>query len=597
MKQKLIALAILGLPVTAFPADDNLLDEIVVTATRTAQTADEALAAVTVITRKDIEQSTAQSLIELLRGVPGVSMTSNGGAGKTTSVNLRGANDDHVLVLIDGIKVGSATTGKAAFQDFPLDQIERIEIVRGPRSTLYGSGAIGGVIQIFTRRQAAGISASAGIGSQDTQHATAGFAGVAGGISWRLNASRFYTNGINAKPAHIDNDQDGYENHALSLAMEWQPTDSHRLVFDLMRAQGSNEYDGGSTKKGAHSESVQRVLGMALHSRLAENWNSILRFGQSFDGGDDWASATATSKTVYDTRRNSVSWQNDFTLGRDILTLGVDAVEDRVSSTVDYALESRTEKAVFGQYQFNLGRHELIAGLRRLDNEQFGGHTTGNLDWGYDLGNGLRLRAGYGTAFKAPTFNQLYYPDVGFYKGNPDLKPETSETSEIGMRGGEGHFVWSLNLFQTNVENLISGLYPPVNINQARMTGGELELSMTLDGWQLRTGISNAEAVDRATGKRLVRRPQWTGRLDADRAFGKYLFGVSLYGQDKSFDDAANTKHIHGFALVDLRLARTMSDRLSVQAKVGNLFDKSYETISGYASPGRVVFVGLNYRD
>lgn len=597
MKIKTLALAIASLPAAALAADESLLGEIVVTATRTAQTVDETLAAVTVITRKDIERSQAQSLPELLAGTPGLSIASNGGAGKTTSIYLRGANDDHVLVLVDGIRIGSATKGVAAFQDIPLDQIERIEIVRGPRSTLYGSGAIGGVIQIFTRQKGEAFTATAGIGSQDTQRTTAGVGGSVGDVSWRLNASRFYTNGINARPAHIDKDQDGYENKAFSLAMAWKLNADQRVTFDLMHAQGENEYDGGSTKRGAHGESVQQVLSLGLHSRLSERWQSTLRVGQSLDASDDWASATAVSKTYFDTRRDSISWQNDFALGQDVLTLGVDAVDDRVSSTTNYTLKSRMEKALFGQYQFNLGRHELLAGLRHLDNEQFGGHTTGNLDWGYSLSSGLRLRAGYGTAFKAPTFNQLYYPDVGFYKGNPSLRPETSKTGEIGIRGGTGGFSWDVSLFRTDVENLIAGLYPPTNTARARMAGGELGLAFTLHDWQVRLAVSNAETEDRATGKRLVRRPEWTGRVEADRVIGKTRFGVTVYGQDESFDDTANTKHIHGFALVDLRLERPISDRLTIQAKASNLLDKPYETISGYASPGRVLFVGLNYRD
>lgn len=597
MKQKIIALAVLGLPAVALAADGGLLDEIVVTATRTARTADESLQSVTVISRKAIEQSQARSLPELLAGVPGLSIVSNGGAGKATSVFLRGANDDHVLVLIDGVKVGSATTGKAAFQDIPLDQIERVEIVRGPRSTLYGSGAIGGVIQIFTRQVAKAVSASAGAGSQDTRRLSASLSGLSGEVSWRMSASHFYTDGINVRPAHPDKDEDGYENNALSLALNWQLDADHRLAFDWMRAQGKNEYDGGSTKIGAHGESVQQVAGVAIHSRLAGHWQSTLRLGQSLDASDDWASATATSKTSFDTRRNSVSWQNDFTLGRDLLTLGLDAVDDRVSSTTNYATKSRMEKAAFGQYQFGLGQHELIAGLRRLDNEQFGGHTTGNLDWGYDLGNGLRLRAGYGTAFKAPTFNQLYYPDIGFYKGNPDLRPETSETREVGLRSGGGWITWDVSLFRTDVENLIAGWYPPINTAQARMAGGEAGLGLSLAGWQLRTTVSHVDTEDRATGKRLARRPQWSGRFDADRAFGRNRFGISVYGQDGSFDDAANAVAIDGFAVVDLRFERAIDDRFSLQAKAGNLFDQSYETASGYASPGRTFFIGLNYRD
>ncbi|MBU1666664.1 MAG: TonB-dependent receptor [Gammaproteobacteria bacterium] len=605
MQRTTLAAVIAGLFTLPVQAQDiPTLDEIVVTATRLAQPLSEILAATEVITRNEIDRSGSATLTELLSAHAGINLAINGGAGKSSAILLRGTNADHVLVLVDGLKMGSATTGTTAFQDLPLDQIERIEIVRGPRSTLYGSGAIGGVIQIFTRPAGKVLTASAGLGSQGTRRLAASMGGQADQLSWRLNASHFMTDGINSQPKHLDTDRDGYENNALSMALDWKINPEHRLKFDLLHAQGKSNYDGtdpnfpwGETT-GAHTRSTQQVLGLTLNSHLSDRWNSTLRIGQSADLSDTWYSDSAPIGTI-DTHRNSLSWQNDLHLGQGTLTLGADAVDDRVSGNTAYARDSRLEKALFGQYRHRFGQQDIQVGLRRLDNAQFGGHTSGDLGWGYALADGLRLTASYGTAFKAPTFNQLYWPGAG----NPALQPETSKTWEAGLRANQGVVTWGLNLYRTEVANLIDwrdvggGVWLPTNTSRARMVGGEVELGLKLGDWAVHAVASNVDPVDTATGRRLPRRASWTGRLDADRSFGKTQFGLSLHGQDMSYDNAANSLRLPGFALADIRVAHAVDKYWSIQAHANNLFDKEYATVNGYASPGRGVFVGLSYRD
>jgi vitamin B12 transporter len=244
---------------------ENTLPELVVTATRTAQTVDESLASVTVISREEIDNSQALTLPEILRGVPGLDISSNGGLGKTTSVFMRGTESDHVLVLVDGLKIGSATLGNVALEHLPLSQIERIEIVRGPRSSLYGSEAIGGVIQIFTR-QGKGIQASVGMGDDRTYQVTAGLSGATKENWYSLYADHLQTEGFNDCQGNtsggcftIEPDDDGYDNTSFSAKLGHRFGDSVTIEAHAMQAQGHTEYDSSFDNE---ADFVQQVLGL-----------------------------------------------------------------------------------------------------------------------------------------------------------------------------------------------------------------------------------------------------------------------------------------------------------------------------------------------
>lgn len=580
---------------------------IIVTATRTAQTADETLAAVTVITRQDIERQQATSVVDLLRGTPGLGLSNNGGLGKATSVFLRGTESDHVLVLIDGVKVGSATLGTTAFQDIPVDQIERIEIVRGPRSSLYGSEAIGGLIQIFTRKGGGPLKPylSLGGGSYQTYNASAGVSG-GGERGWfNVSASGITTEGFNAcngKPSPggagcftYEPDKDGYRNVSGSVRAGYRFDGGAEADVRWLRAQGKNEYDGGFVNE---SQTEQEIYGGRVRFAPATPWHVTLAAGRGRDDSDNYKDGVFKSR--FNTLRDTVSLQNDVSIGsRQLLTVGADYQNDRIDSTTAYPITSRDNTGLFAQHQANLGAHDLQASLRRDDNEQFGDHDTGGLAWGYRASAALRLVASYGTAYKAPTFNELYFP--GF--GNPALQPEASRSTEIGARGAAAGMRWTLTAFQTDVDNLIAydaSINAAANVDQARIRGAEATLGTRLGGWDMNTALTLLDPENRTeganNGKVLPRRAEQALRLEADRVFGAYRFGATVRAEGRRYDDLANTRELAGYGTADLRGEYLFAKDWRVQARIENLFDTNYQTVAFYNQPGRSFFVTLRYQ-
>ncbi len=588
-------------------AEEIPRNAVVVTATRTAQTADETLASVTVITRADIERRQAQSVADLLRGEPGLSIINNGGAGKATQILMRGAESDHVLVLIDGVKIGSATLGTAQFQDIPVDQIERIEIVRGPRSSLYGSEAIGGVIQIFTRKGGGPVKPylSLGAGSHNTYD---GLVGVSGGgdRGWfNASASHFGTQGINAcdgKPSPggagcftIEPDRDGYRNTAGHMRGGYRFDNGAEVDLNWLRGEGDNQFDGGSTN---NSISLQEVMGGKLRLAPRGPWQGTLSLGRNRDEGDNFKEGNFFSR--FNTRRDTNSLQNDFVIGpAQLLTLAADYQSDRIASSTNYPVTSRNNRGFLGQYQGTFSALNVETSVRRDDNEQFGAHDTYGLAWGMAVGGGLRLTLSHGTAFKAPTFNELYFP--GF--GNPNLQPEESKSTEIGLRGTRAGGHWSLNAFETKVDNLIAfdaSINAAANVESARLRGAEAKIGSSLAGWDIDAGFAWLDPENRASGanngKLLPRRAQQTLRVDADRRYGRLRAGTTIRAEDHRYDDVANTRRLGGYATLDLRAEYAFAKAWRAQARVENLLDKDYETAAFFNQPGRSFFFTLRYQ-
>mgnify|MGYP001766426405 FL=1 len=582
------------------------MSEVVVTATRTARTTDETLAAVTVITREDIERQQARSVSDLFRGLPGITVGNSGGRGKATSVFMRGTESDHVLVLIDGVKVGSATAGAAAFQDMPVDLIERVEIVRGPRSSLYGSEAIGGVIQIFTRRGggAAQPYFSVGAGSDRSFRSAVGVSGGSEHAWYSANLSRESTDGFNScrvEAAGVggcftaEPDRDGYDNLSGSVRAGYRFDSGAEFDFNWLRTHADSQFDGNFQN---YSESVQQTLGVRFSMSPMDHWRLTLAAGQSRDDADNFKDAAFASR--FDTDRRTLSVQNDFGIGASgMLSIGVDHQDDRVSSTTAYPVTQRDNRGVFAFYQGKAGAHDYEIGLRSDDNEQFGTHNTGNLAWGYALSDGLRATAAYGTAFKAPSFNELYFP---FY-GNPALEPETARSLEFGLAGVATWGRWSANVFRTTVDDLIaydSSIFAANNVEKARIDGFEATLATRLMSWDLSGSLTLLDPENRSSGLNqgnvLPRRAEQTLRLDADRDLGAWRVGTTVVAEGRRYDDLANRNRLAGYVTVDLRAGYALARDWRVQGTLVNLFDADYETARFYEQPGRGVFVTLTYQ-
>lgn len=588
----------------AYAQDEG--DAVVVTATRTAQTADETLAPVTVITRRDIVRLQAQSVEDVLRGTPGMNIGNSGGEGKQTSFFLRGTNSNNVLVLVDGVEVGSASTGLTRFENIPIELIERIEVVRGPRSSLYGSEAIGGVIQIFTQRQKSGVhpSFSVSAGSDKTSKASAGLSMGSGNAWLNTNVSYAYTDGFNAckvgasaagSGCFADQpDRDAYRNNAYSVNGGLRFDNGAELSGHWLRSEGKTEYDGTFQNE---SNLVQEVLGTRLRFNPLKFWTVNLSAGQSKDESDNFLSGVFSSR--FDTTRDNFSWQNDFSLASDqILTLGVDWQEDQVDGTVNYDVDSRENTGVFAQYQAAFGRHDLQIAARYDDNEQFGNYNTGSAAWGYVLTDDLRMNVSYGTAFTAPTFDDLYYP--GF--SNPDLDPEKSRSLEFGLSGKHALGQWSLNVYETKIKDMIGfdSAFNVVNIDEARIRGVEAVLNGCLQHWLFNLNLTLLDPENRSDGPNkgnvLPRRAEEFMRIDLDRELGAFQFGATIQAEGRRFDNAANTARMGGYAVVDLRAQYRLEKNWLIQARISNLFDKEYETVDYFNQAGRTILFTLRYQ-
>ncbi len=611
LKRCLLAIGVLlALPTSVFAQDTSdatELDEIIVTGTRTQVPLADSLVPAQVIDRQEIERSQARSIAQLLKGRAGIGFSNQGGLGKITTLNIRGTESDHVLVLIDGVRVGSATAGLPALQDLPVDQIERIEIIRGPRSSLYGSEAIGGVIQIFTRRGVPGFRQHlrVGAGSNSLREASAGFA--YGGTRGWIGADAAYqqTDGINACRGAgfpifrgcftTEPDLDGYRNVSLSLRGGIDLTEALVAEGTFLDAQGDNEFDGSFTNS---SKTVQQVLGGKLRYTPSEALKLELGVGRNRDTSDDYLDDTYLGR--FGTTREQASLQGDFAFGPgQLLTAGVDWQEDVIDSSTAYDQTRRDNQAAFVQYQGRLGAQQLQASLRSDDNEQFGEHTTGSLGYGYGFEGGLRFNSVYATGFKAPSFNDLYFP----FFGNPDLRPESSKSLNLGLSQFASRYSWTFNVYETRVDDLVTydaSIFLPNNIEKARLRGAEFTFDTTLSGWELSAQLSHTDPRNRTDGRNfdnlLARRARNTGRIDIDRAFGDLRIGTTVAGASHRFDNAANTVRLAGYGTLDLRVEYALHPRWTLQARATNVLDREYETISFYNQSGREYGVSLRYR-
>lgn len=590
---------------TSTATADQLEKPMIITATRTAQTADAALAAVTVISRKDIEQQQARSVQDLLRGIPGISIANNGGMGKTSSIFMRGTESDHVLVMIDNIKVGSATSGTTAFENIPIDQIERIEIVRGPRSSLYGSEAIGGVIHIFTRK---------GGGSGFRQHLNFGggsFGTYEGstGMSYNsaqgwlnLTASGIGTRGFNACSGSDsagcftnEPDRDGYRNVAGSMRAGYRFQNGLEIETNFMQSAGKTQFDGSFVNKAVL---MQQVVGGVIRYSPIHFWNVNVISGSSREDSDNFLGTAFQSR--FNTVRDTVSVLNNFTITKDhLLTIGMDYQRDHVKSTEAFTVLSRTNWGVFAQHQANIAAHNLLFSIRHDDNQQFGRHVTGNAGWSYPLSDKFLLLANFGSAFKSPTFNELYFP--GF--GNTNLRPEDSRSFEFGTRGKTDWGNWSVNAYETRIDNLIAfdaSIFAPGNIDQARIRGIEGVFNTEIRGWLLNTNLTLLEPINRGSGLNrgniLPRRAEQSFRLDLNRQFGRYALGAILLVEGERYDDLANTRKLNSYAKFDLRAEYILNKQWRLQGRIDNVSNEHYETAAFYNQAGRSFFAMFRYQ-
>ena len=528
-------------------------------------------------------------------------IATNGGPASTSAVFLRGANNAQTLVLIDGVRVASSTSGAAAYEAIPVDQIERIEILRGPASSLYGADAIGGVIQIFTRRgeqTAARFNASAGYGTYDTSKLTAGVTGGSGPWTYALQLGAARSNGFNAigNPANFsyNPDRDGYKNANVSASGSWRITDEHEVSAQFFRNRLNAQFDAGLDFDDRTITTVESYA-LAARDRWTPVWTSWL---QAAVGSDDSDTEAGFGDSRFHTRQRQFTWQNDLTLPLGSLQLLAERREEQVTSDVAFPVTERTTNSVGAFYQLRSDAQTAEANVRYDHSSQFGGRTTGTLAYGYRFSPMWRATVSAGTAFKAPTFNDLYFP--GF--SNPDLVPEKSRNVEAGLYYGDSNQQARIVIYRNRVDDLIvfvcdeNFACAPQNVAKATLEGITLGYEKNWDELTLKASLDLQRPEDDATGALLPRRAKRHGALVLARSFGAWRIGVEETASSQRFDDAANTRKMGGYALTNLTVEYAVAKAWTLFARVNNVFDKHYELAADYNTPGFNVFAGVRFQ-
>ncbi|MFP5402687.1 MAG: TonB-dependent receptor domain-containing protein [Gammaproteobacteria bacterium] len=601
----LVSACALAYPFVPAQADDAQLGHVVVTATRQPISADEALASVDVIERDEIARAGHSGLLGLLASRPGVQMARNGGPGSSGSVFIRGANSGHTLLLVDGVRIGSATSGSPVLETIPLEVIERIEILRGPASALYGADALGGVIQVFTRKGREGFQPSArvGVGSDGAREASATLAGGDERLRYSVTAGHERSDGFNARPdsqTEQDHDDDGFREDYLSASVALDLGGNDELGASVLYSDMRNWFDAAEPFD-SYLDKRAESYGLHLRKQHTAEWTSTLRFGHSVDALENQSAATTESR--FDTTQRQLSWQHDVALGGGSLMAAYEFLQQRVQTTSDYEKTRRHINAFLLGWGGEFDRHHVQLNARHDRNSQFGSKTTGSAAYGYRLTPEWRAHASIGTAFKAPTFNDLYFPIEcygawGCFGGNPDLEPEEALNREVGVAWERNGVSVDLTYFNNRIKNLIdwsSGI--ATNVGRADIQGVEASLSALLGDYRLRASVDLLDAEDEDTGDQLGRRARVGGALAVERVAGAWTWGVEWNGQGRRYDRVPNAAsgRMSGYGLVDAYVHYALARDWSVELRANNLLDKDYELAKGFGTQGTNAFVALRY--
>lgn len=597
MKLSRLALAVALLPAsTLYAAVDNneaalKLSSTVITANRGAEDRKDSSAAVSVFTREDIDRLQPTNVADLLSRVPSVQIRQSGGRGSATSVSIRGTKNEQTLVLVDGVRVGSASAGGASLQHLNIEQIERVEVLRGARSAIYGSDAIGGVIQIFTRRgEGEGLQGRVRVaaGNKGVWERSVGISGGNQDTRFNLSASLDEMTGFDRTNTsyNSDADHDAYRNKAISFSLSHAFNEQLSAGINVLDQRGKTEYDNPfgryqgwllpSLPTEPYDKYVVSSTSVFAELQASEQWTSRLEFGHSEDKGSSYDKLFAVQDD-FNTYRDSASWLNTFVVNEQhTVRAGVDYLKDklRTDSKLTYGKDSRWNKAAFIQHSFKGDVFGTELGLRHDNNQQFGSENTWNAAIIIPVDQANEFVLSYAEGFRAPTFNDLYYPDYG----TPNLKAEKSKSYELQWRSQLADTVrLETSIYQTKIRDQIQYQNDRSLKNvQARINGLETSLQHDVFGAQGALNLSFVDARDRKTGHQLPRIAKRTLSYDLDKQLGVFAVGGTWRVASNSFNDGDNKQEIAGFGTLDLRGSWQATQELGVDLRLANIFDKDY---------------------
>lgn len=590
------------------------LDPIIVTATRTPTLVSTLNAAVTVITREQLALLQGSDVGDALTQVAGIDVIRSGGPGQAPlSVFIRGSESNHTLVLIDGVRLNDSNSGIAALQDIPLESIERIEIVKGPRSNQWGSDAIGGVIHIITRAAtqqgfSGDVMTRYGRYNSSDVSGTLSYRAAQGGISGTLE--RQDTDGYPTfRGATLDA---AHENIAGTLSADLK-LGPGQLTLKTLYADGSTERLGSAQATAVEAyDFVRRTSALGWTGAVTDRWQTTLSLQLMGDDSEDQQVGFGTTPDFYKTDRKGVDWQNVVTLGAHQFTLGANFTDEVTKASVSDSRinESTITKAVFAQDAVRYGRHSVLVSGRYTDHDSFGGYTTAAIDYGFAITPEVTAGIGYGTAFRAPTASErfLSFPDFGFF-ANPDLDPEKSRNLEASLKARIGATqTVAVSVYQNRIKDLITFVSDPVtfegtnvNVDRAKITGMEMDYHYAQGPWNLGLNANVQKAENEATGERLLRRASKSLSAQLGRKFGPHRVGLQLQAvgdrPDMDFSSFPSQQVKNGgYGLLTLLGEAQLLPRLTLGARVENLLDHDYQTVYGYRQSGIAGYGTLRYR-
>ncbi|WP_431095943.1 TonB-dependent receptor domain-containing protein [Polaromonas aquatica] len=595
------------------------LKEMVVTATRSAQPIGDVIADVTVIDRETIERAGPVGLADVLVRVPGIQVTRNGGIGSNTSVFVRGGESRHTPVFVDGVRVESQTTaGGASWNNIPLSLIDRIEIVRGPSSAVYGSDAVAGVIQIFTKRGEGPFSPSVtvGYGSYNTSRVELAASGSAGAFDYSLGLTQGQSNGFNARTVATQNpDADGYKSLSANAKLGLQISPDHRVEANVLQSHVDAQYDGGLTRDFRRISDLQ-TLGLQWEAKWSGQYSTKLAITQGTDSGEEGLNGSTPQISYDKSTISTLLFQNEYRIGAHLLSATLESRRDVFrlvgSSAVPRGMSAinrdRSLDGVSLGYGWSGGAHTLQLNARHDTDSEFGGKTTGSAAYAFALTPQWKVSASAGTSFRVPTLYQRF----SIY-GTSTLKPESGRSVEMALKYSQGTAQYGVTAYRNRLTNLLSFVTgngpclnggPPTvlsnrscyaNTAQAEYTGLTFTAAETLGNVHLHGSLDLQNPKNLVTGRTLQRRSRQYGTLGAEMPLGGWKLAADLVMASRTFDSDNSNVVLPGYSLVNLSATTALSRDWKLVAKLDNVTDKAYQTAGTYANGRRSVYVGLTW--
>lgn len=588
--------------------EEQTLEPVVVTASRIEQLQKDAIPSTTVITSETIQNKKLADLPSLLRSEAGIEFARTGGPGQVMSVFMRGVNSRQLLVIVDGVPIqdGNELGTPLILEHLQPDQIDRIEVVRGNVSAIYGSGAMGGVIQIFTKQGTGKPTANvfAEYGSDSTTKIGAGVSGkTEAGTSFALSATRYRTDGFSAmntgKYPNANPDDDYDRNLSINASLSQKLNEDHELGIRLYMYDAKFEYDGGERGTPGQydwGKSKQWIGSIYSKNRITKDWLSTVTVSQAehrreynteYENGSDYKSNMKTETSM-------LQWNNSIALSSDwMLTTGLDVANEKVKN--DDISHSRDKYSAFAGVLGKIGKHNLQTNIRYDHVDDSGADTTGYLGYGYDLTSEWKLLGSVSTSFLAPNLYQQYDP----YSGNKNLKSERSTNYEAGIQYAKGKDLVRLSVFEWHTRDLIdyvqTGHYTGeyYNVGRAKNTGVELNAQTEIFGLDIGSNLTWQNPKDRETDEQLDRRAKIFGTVNVSKTVGQWYLGSDIQYTGHRPD---GDHDLGAYTLVNLNARYNINKNVSLYARIENLFDKDYETVYGYNQPDRGAYVGVNVK-